>query len=197
MPLFRVGFRLVAVLTSLQCYLPAIGALIVTNNESLWDARCSYDALRVTAEDFERFDGSFPYLSGSLVDTAWSISSATGISAASGRVSSPLSPMFTINLASPVNGIAGQWGAIDSVGNAQVVIVTAVTVDGNRYDSLLIGAGFAGFVSRSREIASIEVFAAMSQEHTPFIDSLRVAIPTPSAFALLALVGFATRRRRG
>lgn len=197
MPLFRVGIRLSVAIAALHCCAHADGAVIVTNSESVWTFRCNSDALWVATENFERFEGSFPYLSGSLAGTAWTVVSASGVSTSSGRVTSPLSQSLIINFASPVNGVAGQWGAFDSDGNAHPVIVTAITVDGSRYEGLVIGTGFAGFFSRSPEIVGIELFAGWGEQHTPLIDSLQVAIPTPSVAALLALGGFASRRRRG
>ena len=179
---------------------PAFAGVSVTSSQLLWNGRVNNAGLSVASENFNSYSGFYASMSGNLGGIDWSAQSSGGLVANGSYVHTGLAEStLTFTFSPGVRGVAGNIFGTDVDFNVVETIVSATLSDGTTYDGITnSAANFIGFFSSAATISSLSV-TVISPGSTPVyatLNNLFVAVPAPSAAALVGLAGLVTRRRR-
>jgi hypothetical protein len=180
----------------------ASAAIVTFTSNTLWSSFSVGQGKTVATENFNSYDGF--YAAGAVSGTAggiqWTASAPSGLYAASGFMSTILSPVtLTFALSPSVQGVAGNFFGTDDSFGIVPAIVGVQLADGSSYIGYAASAAdFVGFYSTGAAISSISVSVAGNlPAGTNFatVDNLYFAVPAPGALALIGVAGLVGARR--
>jgi hypothetical protein len=180
----------------------AFAAIVTFTSNTLWSSFSVGQGKTVATENFNSYDGF--YAAGAVSGTAggiqWTASAPSGLYAASGFMSTILSPVtLTFALSPSVQGVAGNFFGTDDSFGIVPAIVGVQLADGSSYIGYAASAAdFVGFYSTGAAISSISVSASnVSGTNNIFatVDNLYFAVPAPGALALIGVAGLVGARR--
>jgi hypothetical protein len=183
----------------------ASAAIVTFTSNTLWSSFSVGQGKTVATENFNSYDGF--YAAGAVSGTAggiqWTASAPSGLYAASGFMSTILSPVtLTFALSPSVQGVAGNFFGTNGFGIVPAVIGVQLA-DGSSYVGYAASADdFVGFYSTGAAISSISLSASnVSGTDNIFatVNNLYFAVvPAPGAVALIGFAGLigGSRKRR-
>ena len=182
----------------------ASAAIITFSNNTLWSGFVASQGKTVATENFNSYSGFYLNgLTGNAGGIQWTASAPGELYAGSGFMSTnSAEALLTFNLSPSVQGVAGNFFAIDASFNIIPAVIAVQLADGSAYVGYALSAAdFVGFYSTGASISSISMSVAGNlPAGTNFstVDNLyfAVAVPAPGAAALLGLAALVSRRRR-
>jgi hypothetical protein len=141
----------------------ASGALVVINSRAAWDMFVAAQRAPVATETFNAYNGFYGnVLTGNAGGIQWTASSPGNLYAGSGFMSTN-SPeaLLTFTLSPSVQGVAGNFFAIDASFSILPAIIGVTLADGSSYVGFEASPpDFVGFYSTGAAISSISVSVA-------------------------------------
>jgi hypothetical protein len=141
----------------------ASGEVVVLNSRAAWDMYVPAQDASVATETFNSYNGFYTNgLTGNAGGIQWTASSPGQLYAGSGLMSTNNpDALLTFNLSPSVQGVAGNFFAIDASFNILPTIIRVQLVDGSAYVGYATSAvDFVGFYSTGALIASVSVSVA-------------------------------------
>jgi hypothetical protein len=179
----------------------ASAGVVVTNSQALWNVRVTSGGQVVGTEDFNDFANGFyaSPVTDTLGNVVWTASATGGLVVDDGYFSTnDLVPLvFAFNPG--VRAVAGNIFGTDRNFNVVSCVVLVTLANGFSYEGISSSpTDFVGFYSTTSDIATMTIVTSplVTGEVRATIDNLYLAVPAPSAAALIGLAGLATRRRR-
>ena len=173
-------------------------AIISFNDSGLFAQFAAVNGASVATEGFDSYSGFAPSFSGNLLGVAWDATSAGGMYAQGGVMSTNNPGTMYFDFAGGVTGVGGQFFATDVSFNFVPSMIMVGLADGSGFIGLVSSTSqWQGFWSNGPAITSISIQVMGSGTLYPSADSISVAvIPAPGALALLGAAGLVGGRRR-
>jgi hypothetical protein len=180
----------------------ASAAMVTFTNNALWSSFSAAQGKTVATETFNAYNGFYANgLTGNAGGIQWTATAPGDLYAGSGFMSTNApEALLTFNLSPSVQGVAGNFFAIDASFGVVPALIGVQLADGSVYLGYAApDADFVGFYSTGAAIVSISVSVAgnlPSGTNFATVDNLYFAVPAPGAIALLGVAGLVSGARK-